>query len=65
MNYYPVTDRRTESDAYEPTVEYAQVGSKMTDGITGNILWILTLLCHAVFSLESTWKSTRTDVYNN
>ncbi len=31
--YYPVTDRqtdrRTESDAYEPTVQYAQVGSKM------------------------------------
>ena len=23
------TDRRTESDAYEPTVQYAQVGSKM------------------------------------
>ena len=34
MNYYPVTDRRTdrqtESDAYEPTVQYAQVGSKRT-----------------------------------
>ncbi len=33
MNYYPVTDGqtdgRTESDAYEPTVQYAQVGSKM------------------------------------
>ncbi len=37
MNYYPVTDRqtdgqtdrRTESDAYEPAVQYAQVGSKM------------------------------------
>ncbi len=40
MNYYPVwilvksgqtdgrTDRRTESDAYEPTVQSAQVGSK-------------------------------------
>ncbi len=32
MNYYPVTDRRTdgqtESDAYEPTVQYAKVGSK-------------------------------------
>ncbi len=32
MNYYPVTDgqtdRQTESDAYEPTVQYAQVGSK-------------------------------------
>ena len=31
MNYYLVTDRqtdgRTESDAYEPTVQYAQVGS--------------------------------------
>ncbi len=39
MNYYPVTDgqtdgqtdrqtdRQTESDAYEPTVQYAQVGS--------------------------------------
>ncbi len=30
MNYYPVTDGRTdgqtESDAYEPTVQYAQVG---------------------------------------
>ena len=23
-----VTDRRTESDAYEPAVQYAQVGSK-------------------------------------
>ncbi len=23
-----VTDRQTESDAYEPTVQYAQVGSK-------------------------------------
>ncbi len=40
MNYYPVTDRqtdgrtdrRTESDAYEPTAQYAQVGSK-----TGNL----------------------------
>ena len=33
MNYCPVTDgqtdRRTESDAYEPTVQHAQVGSKM------------------------------------
>ena len=29
MNYYPVIDRRTESDAYEPTVQYAQVGSKI------------------------------------
>ncbi len=39
MNYYPVlyellssdrqTDRQTESDAYEPTVQYAQVGSKI------------------------------------
>ena len=30
MNYCPVgqTDRRTESDAYEPTVQSAQVGSK-------------------------------------
>ncbi len=28
MNYYPVTDGQTESDAYEPTVQYAQVGSK-------------------------------------
>ncbi len=28
MNYYPVTDGRTESDAYEPTMQYAQVGSK-------------------------------------
>ncbi len=34
MNYYPVwilvkcqTDRETESDAYEPTVQNAQVGS--------------------------------------
>ena len=25
--YYPVTDRQTESVAYEPTVEHAQVGS--------------------------------------
>ena len=35
MNYYPVTDGqtdgRTESDAYEPTVKYAQVGSKITN----------------------------------
>ncbi len=35
MNYYPVTDgqidRRTESDAYEPTVQYAQVGSKVRE----------------------------------
>ncbi len=38
MNYYPVfwsspygqTDRRTESDTYEPTVQNAQVGSKTT-----------------------------------
>ncbi len=36
MNYCPVflvqsgqTDRRTESDAYEPTVQSAQVGSKI------------------------------------
>ncbi len=36
MNYCPVifgpdgqTDRRTESDAYEPIVQSAQVGSKM------------------------------------
>ncbi len=33
MNYYPVTDlqtdRQTESDAYEPTVQYAQMGSKL------------------------------------
>ncbi len=33
MNYYPVTDGqtdgRTESDAYEPTMQYAQVGSKI------------------------------------
>ncbi len=32
MNYYPVTDGRTdgqtESDAYVPTVQYAQVGLK-------------------------------------
>ena len=32
MNYYPVTDGRTDrwtdSDAYEPTVQYAQEGSK-------------------------------------
>ncbi len=34
MNFYPVTvrrtDGRTESDAYESTVQYAQVGSKTT-----------------------------------
>ncbi len=34
MNFYPVnfgkvTDRQTESDAYEPTVQCAQVGSKI------------------------------------
>ncbi len=33
INYYPVTDRqtdgRTESDAYEPTVQNVQVGSKI------------------------------------
>ncbi len=33
MNSYPVTDgqtdRQTEGDAYEPTVQYGQVGSKM------------------------------------
>ncbi len=31
MNYYPVTDRRTESDAYEPIVQYAQVSSKRSE----------------------------------
>ncbi len=30
MNYYLVTDGQTESDAYEPTVQFAQVGSKIT-----------------------------------
>ena len=27
MDYYLVTDGQTESDAYEPTKQYAQVGS--------------------------------------
>ena len=38
MNYYPVTDRRTdrrtESDAYEPIVQYAQVGSNIVVCLT-------------------------------
>ena len=29
LNFGPMTDRQTESDAYEPTVLLAQVGSKM------------------------------------
>ncbi len=29
MNYYIGTDRQTESNAYEPTMQYAQVGSKI------------------------------------
>ena len=29
MNFYPVTDGQTESNAYEPAVQYAQVGSKI------------------------------------
>ncbi len=28
---YRQTDRQTESDAYEPTVQFAQVGSKIKD----------------------------------
>ena len=38
MNYYPVMDRQTESDAYEPTVQYAQVGS-----INGPLVFIYIL----------------------
>ncbi len=38
MNYYTVTDERadgrTESDAYEPTMQYAQVGSKIKSWLT-------------------------------
>ena len=41
MDYYPVTDgrtdRQTESDAYEPTVQYAQVGSKMKAPLTKSV----------------------------
>ncbi len=32
-NFGLVTDRRTESDAYERTVQVAQVGSKMMDDL--------------------------------
>ena len=32
MNFYPVTDGRTESDAYMPTMQYAQVGSNAQVG---------------------------------
>ncbi len=41
VNYFLVqTDRQTESDAYEPTVQYAQVGS---------IILVLTLNVKVVF----------------
>ncbi len=51
MNYCPVwilvksgqTDRQTESDAYEPTMQNAQVGSK-TIGQTPTCLLVLLLL---------------------
>ena len=48
MNFFPVwflvqsrqtdrqTDRQTESDAYEPTVQIAQVGSKMMEDLAMN-----------------------------
>ncbi len=29
VNFRQVTDRQTDSDAYEPMVQYAQVGSKI------------------------------------
>ncbi len=47
MNYYPVTDgrtdRQTESDAYEPTVQYAQVGSIIRQNVKGgsDFQWLL------------------------
>ncbi len=38
MSYYPVAnewmDRQSESDTYEPIVQYAQVGSKINSLLT-------------------------------
>ncbi len=61
MNYCPVnfgcvTDGQTESDTYEPTVQYAQVGSKypqvgseivtLAVGLNGNYFYNLPLSIH-------------------
>ena len=51
MNYFLVqTDSQTESDTYEPTVQYAKVGSKKYGGMTGKLFDTPPPYIHIYFS---------------
>ncbi len=60
MNYYPVTgrrtDRQTESDAYEPTVQYAQ-GSKITSYTTVPSLTTVSQLSEVIQFKKKHWRT--------
>ncbi len=65
MNYCPVTDGqtdgRTESDAYEPTVQHAQVGSKSNVINYREDILVLVLIDFFVYWVYT--KSTSQDIW--
>ena len=56
MNYYPVTGGRTESDAYESTVQYEQVGSKSILKTFKDWTWDLNRKCNLKLSGSALWE---------
>ncbi len=54
VNYFLVqTDRQTESDAYEPTVQVAQVGSKIGE-VPAKYMYLQVTILHSQTCLYNT-----------